>query len=522
MLRKFIILIVVLFLSFSIFTCSNRVSNSTGLSLEQSIKQIISSKGPGYDFLKDQGYMDHMARLGDQLVTNQTTDPVHYSIGNLDKDNIPELVVFKERDSNDLDDEGSLELYQFNGDKYALLDKTSMNFDNSNYQIVIGKIGQNQNGIFLNNQVGAHSGVTYGFIVEDGKFKSILNDDKLPLISIYTDNEIKDINGDGILNFSILTIDPESEISNLPDSDKMTLWYQWNERDSGTLLMVERQKANQAPSNKPLFNQIQNSIESNFFESIDFIKSSRVNLSKFDNTILLMKYIEQLDQIQSLRSREVDHLFGDYQENNSFDYIFKKYGLTMEKLNRIEYLQREKVLKDETGLKENIIENIGLGYKLSASGEFYHYLIDYQFFLDSFSGNITNEYRDYLSLLALNSNNPYMLDGSLSITMEDLVERILLAESFQMVYPYSIFLPEVNNIYKEYIYSYFYGDIHNPNFNRDTLIFKAEILGEYKETISKYEYSSFSNIIEDFMELLKENKNIINDELREKLNNRLN
>lgn len=115
-----------------------------------------------------------------------------------------------------------------------------MNYDNTNYEIAIGKISEATKGILLNNSVGAHSGITYGFILEDNKLKSILNENKISLISIYTENQIKDIDNDGILEFSIFTIDPETEGKNIEDSDKMVLWYKWDGKDSGDLVKVER------------------------------------------------------------------------------------------------------------------------------------------------------------------------------------------------------------------------------------------------------------------------------------------
>lgn len=516
-------LITLMILSLSIFItgCSNQIFSSNNLTLEQSIKEIIISKGPDYNFLDDEVYIKHMEKLGSQIITNKNSDPVHYAIGNLNEDNIPELAVFKERDSDNIEDEGSLEIYRFNGEQYILLDSISMNFDITNYQIEIGNIAENQKGLFVNNEVGAHSGLTYGFILENGKLKSILNHDKFPLISIYTDNEIKDINDDGILNFSISTIDPETEGSNISDSDKMTLWYKWDEKDSGELVMVQRKSSKSHNSNDKLFKEMDEIILSNFSHSLRLLYDSKNNLSKFENTELLMKYIEILDEMIDAKSKELDGLFLEYQKDNNFDYLFKKYGLTMEKLNNFDYINREKVLKDERKLKRNLLDNISLGYKVATSEGSYYYIVDYQSYIESFGESITNEYKDYLSILALNTNEPFIIDGSLSISREDLTERILLVESFKMIYPYSNLLPKINNIYKQYINFYFYGDLHNPNFNMDTLIIKQETLDEYEETIKKYEYTTFSNIVREFMDWLRKNQNVVDDNIREKLNNRL-
>ena len=114
-----------------------------------------------------------------------------------------------------------------------------------------------------------------------------------------------------------------------------------------------------------------------------------------------------------------------------------------------------------------------------------------------------------------------MNDGSLTISMDSLAERILMVESFKMLYPYSDLLPEIKNIYNNYIYTFFFGDNHDPNFNLDTFVMKDEIIQEYKKTIEKYEYTSFANIIRDFMEYLKANNNVVDDEIRAKLEDRL-
>ena len=115
-----------------------------------------------------------------------------------------------------------------------------------------------------------------------------------------------------------------------------------------------------------------------------------------------------------------------------------------------------------------------------------------------------------------------MNDGSLMIARDKLAERILLVESFKIIYPYSNLLPKVNEIYKWYVYTYFYGDNHVPNFDENTFVMKEEILEDFEKTIEKYQYTNFADIIKDFIDNLKQNNNIINDDIREKLNERLN
>ncbi|NLK44409.1 MAG: hypothetical protein GX300_08455 [Tissierellia bacterium] len=502
--------------------CSQQEALPEVLSKEQSIKEIILSKGDNYNFLKDELYIEYMNKLGQDLVVNKEASPPHYAIGNLDEDNIPELVVFKERDPNNKEDEGSLEVYKFIGDKYSLLDETTMNYDNTNYQIKIGKISESTNGILLSNSVGANSGITYGFVLEDNKLKSIFNESKISLISIYAKNEIKDIDNDGILEFSIFTVDPETEATSIEDSGKMILWYKWNGKDSGDLVKVEREGYSETITEEEVFNQGKSLINENFNEALGFIMENKDLLSKYENVELIKEYINKLGELSFDKSIEVDSLFVKYQEGENFDHLFRKYGLSMEKLNSLEYLNREKTLKDEGELKEDLIENISLGYKLATSEGVYYYLIDYQKFVDLLGDRITNEYKDYLKILALDSNEPYMLDGSLVISMEKLAERILQVESFKFVYPYSDLLPEVKDIYLRYANTYFFGDLHTPNYDEKTFVMREEALQEFQRALENYSYTNFADIIRGFMKDLEDNNNIIDDSVRNKLAEKLN
>lgn len=507
----------VLVLGLFIISCSSNDTMPVKLTLEDSIKEIILSKGENYNFLQDSIYIEYMEHLGMELANNG-----NYAIGNLDEDNIPELAIFNDKDCDNVDDEGSLEIYSFNGTKYTLLDKVNMGFDNSNYEMKIGKISENQRGLLLNNNIGTHSGLTYGFILKDGKLKSILDDKKAPLISIYTENQIKDINNDGILEFSVVAIDPETEDITLEGSDKMTLWYKWNRRDSVTLVDVERKDYSKEASNQEILSRAKALIDHDFVYALSFLKANKDELSRYDNSILLQSYIEKLRESSSQRGTKINNLLSETEEEQNPSSVSKSISDNIDNLNSKEYLNREKVLKHHEDIKTHLQNNINLGFKLNVKEGIYYYSVNYEKFIDLFSDNILNEYTDYLQILAFNSNEPFMDDGGLMISQEQLIERILVIESFKILYPYSQFLPEIHEIYTNYINIYFFGDLHNPNFNHDTKIVKEETLEKFKNDIKNYEFTSFSYVTRDFLDWLKENNSVIDDKIREKLHNRIN
>ncbi len=521
--KYIIILILILVTSFTIAGCSEIEGLPAVMELEASIKEIIESKGDNYDFLSDEQYMNKMYELAGIFVDNNLIKEDHYTLGNLNHDNIPELVVFRERDPNDVNDQGALEIYGFLAGKYSLISRVSMNYDNTNYQLAIGKIGPNQKGILVNNQVGSQSGVTYGFILEDGKLVSILNENKVNLISINTDNAIKDIDGDGILEFSINTINPESkkESSNSPDT--ILYWYKWDGSDGANLVKYEilGDKENLAiDSDREILRKAESLFELDRLSFLDYMKDNMDSLTRHDNTRLLEKYINILLKEANPKGMVINNLFSRYQLGNSSDYLFNKYGLSLERLNDTAYLSRDKVLDTERELKENLIYNLKLGYKLREKDGKYNYTVNYQTFLEVFGENILSEYRDYYRILALDSNNQYFKNDTLLITLDKLAERIILIDNFTMTYPYSKFIDELNPIYNEYLSKLLYGSKNSTVFDIESNLIDEEVLVKYEDIVEKYPNTNLGLILTDYIDELGANELKISKDIIIEINSR--
>ena len=507
-LKSLFISTIILILGIFASGCSGSQSLPVVIPLEESVKEIIISKGDNYDFLEDELYNIKIEELIQSILSKLKSYNITYTVGNLDEDNIPEIAVFIERKPEDTQDQGSLQIYKFNGEGYALIDEIAMNYDNNNYAIEIGKISQNQNGLFLNNQVGAHSAITYGFILEDGKLKSILNDKKLNLLSVYTSNEIADIDQDGILEFSIFTIDPETVEQSAVGSDKITLWYKWDGIDGGILTQVERDIPNLGSDSK-IFRSIKSLIPSNQQKALNELIKNQSKLSYIDNTLLLQDYIEVLEGGLAGRNQKIQELFSNYQSG----YLLNEYGLSIERLNELEYLNRDKTLVNELELKNLLIMNLNLGLKLKSSTGKYFYDVDYRILNDKLGESISKEYRDYLNILALDTNEPYAIGDSLLIGLEKLGDRITILEKFIITYPYSSFIPEVEHIYKSYKKAFIFGDIYNPHFHEDSHIIKDEVLNHWQHFIQTYPNSYFSDRLSGLLEDIIKNQNILKDEI---------
>lgn len=504
--KRFILLTLILISSVFIYGCNGENIVPEPLPLEESIKEIINSKGKDYDFLSDELFIEKVNELG------LSKD---FVLGNLDEDNVPELVSYISRDHNNLDDQGKLQVYKFDGEKYLILDSMDMNYDNSNYLLVVGKISKDQNGILLSNEVGAHSTITYGYILENGKLKSIFNDKKIGLLSTYAMNEIKDIDNDGVLEFSIYTNDPESIDQSAAGSDKIVLWYKWDGIDSGEIIQIEKfSTEDNRGSMRKLDADLSNPDDS---KTLSYLLEHSSDYDKYGLTQVIDSYITRLDENRQAKSLLIDDLFRKYQKTN-VDYLLNEYGLSLERLNDIDYLKRERTLSKEIDLKDSLIQHLSMGYKLESSEGIMYYLIDNQQFLDSFGQLITNEYRDYLKIKARESNNLHQMGGKLMISRDRLTDRIIEIEAFRRNYPYSGYIKSINEMYFNYVTAYLYGTHISPNYDLTTNVYGQGSLAIFKDTIANYQDYYFSDIIQRFEDELTINNNVLTDDIRELIN----
>lgn len=100
---------------------------------------------------------------------------------------------------------------------------------------------------------------------------------KMNLISTYTDNEIKDITKDGVLEFSIYTTDPESEVKESAESGMIKLWYRWDGKDGANLVKIERENLKISKvSDKNVLNKAEALLESKDLSFINFLKKIKI------------------------------------------------------------------------------------------------------------------------------------------------------------------------------------------------------------------------------------------------------
>ena len=408
------------------------------------------------DYLRSQ-IENHISTINPKV----NLDKEHYSIGDLNSDGIPELVLFIERDPQDVNDQGMLEVYGFNELEHYLIDKIPMNYDNTNYILRTGLISETQQGILLSNQVGAQAGVTYGFILDEGKLISILNPKKINLVSVTANNSIEDMNGDGILDFSIYTIDPETKLSDTQSAERILLWYNWDGKDGARVLQPDWAVMQRSAMNSEAAVSARSFIEEDkpVPGREDFIRSLEelsMDISKEEVVELMASHIADLEVNAAYRSLDAAALINKYTKGSNFDAFLASNSLRPEDINDSDIIGRKGVLSYQKDLKDMLLKNLELGYFLQEKDGRYEYKINYGGIANIFGDRLTNEFRGYLRIMSKDAADPHLVDGVLRVDRTELSQRLLEIEKFRLSYSYSERLDKVLQLYTSYMDSLLY------------------------------------------------------------------
>ncbi len=226
-----------------------------------------------------------------------------------------------------------------------------------------------------------------------------------------------------------------------------------------------------------------------------------------DDNISLVPMEDSTVMIQGLEETQKNHLV-------KLESKFYTSESIMGKLNDI-YLAGLNIndsenIEDEV-LKAFLIQIKANGYKIEAAEGMYFPVISYEFY-EPYSFYLSQDMKDYIKIMAIESNQVPAKDAALVIGWEEVIERILNQERFIKDYPNSSKLEDIKELHEKYLMFAFFGLDNTPLFNYDSKAIKSDAKREYKKAIAESGDSEFLNHLENFMEILKENKYKLTDE----------
>jgi len=173
----------------------------------------------------------------------------------------------------------------------------------------------------------------------------------------------------------------------------------------------------------------------------------------------------------------------------------------------------DKIYKTEDAeLKEILAETLDSGYKLETAEGMFFPVINYELY-KKYSDYVPDDIREYINLMAVESNNAPAKDAALVISWEDVLQRALNQEKFIAQYGDSEKVQDVKNLYQKYLTFTLFGANNTPLFSYDTKTMDAKAKQAYLEAVEKIDDSEFLKTVRGYMDLLKNSDYKLTDDV---------
>ena len=221
---------------------------------------------------------------------------------------------------------------------------------------------------------------------------------------------------------------------------------------------------------------------------------------------------EIMEKLKTLNKDEANKLYEEYVEDN--EDILYKIGQKSEKfLDSIYYGSEEEqfIEKDWNDTNDFLnkydLELWDIGEGMVTIRELPH------LYYDIFKDYVTDDYKEYLKIWAKDDEELYQADAGLSISFEELGDRIARWENFLNKYPNSTLKPKVTALLNSYREDYLLGMENTPTrdggYDGQPFTICEENMKEFNRFMEKYPNSPTVELIKYFLE------NYQNDNIQE-------
>ncbi len=170
--------------------------------------------------------------------------------------------------------------------------------------------------------------------------------------------------------------------------------------------------------------------------------------------------------------------------------------------NKISQIKNDQLKKELTLAHDNMYRFINV------EGEFYP-IVDYSK-LKAYDNNISDEWKTYLSIRAMDSDNMPFADGGLTISFADLADRILKTENFLNTYIGGPRQDELLGLYESKLTAYLKGVPNTPIADYSDKKIFDDVLKSYEATSNNEGYIT-AHMTYQYIEAIKANKLVIDN-----------
>jgi len=144
------------------------------------------------------------------------------------------------------------------------------------------------------------------------------------------------------------------------------------------------------------------------------------------------------------------------------------------------------------------------GFKFDMAEGYFFPVINYQFY-KKYSSYVTDDIKDYIDIMAVESDKVPAKDAALLISWDEILKRAQSLESFINKYKDSDKVNDIRQLYNKYVYFALYGTDNTPLFSRDKKVMVPDAETSYISAAANSRDSEFLKMISDYVKVLEKN-----------------
>ncbi|OGO77985.1 MAG: hypothetical protein A2Y23_12080 [Clostridiales bacterium GWB2_37_7] len=219
---------------------------------------------------------------------------------------------------------------------------------------------------------------------------------------------------------------------------------------------------------------------------IEFIDKNISSMSK-ENAVMM---ISKLEEGQKKDLPKLEEKYYSEAIQAELQKIYKP-GFDLNKLDEIQAAE----------LKDLLTETRDMGYKIETAEGTYFPVMNYEFY-KKYSGNVTEDIKQYIELMAVESNETPIKDAALTIGWDEIIDRALAQEQFIKSYASSAKVDAIKELQKRYLTFILYGSNNTPLFSYETKVMKEEAKTTYTTAVKDNQDSETMQMLGKYLEIL--------------------
>jgi hypothetical protein len=240
------------------------------------------------------------------------------------------------------------------------------------------------------------------------------------------------------------------------------------------------------------------------FQVLAFLSENIEKVSKDEASKMVLK----LEEVQKAFFPELEDRFINDDEIGPKLNDLLKPEYNIDEINDIDSINKI----NDAKLKQLLLDTQNGGYKVDMAEGMFYPVIDYSVY-KKFGSYLTDDIKDFIDLMAVESNKAPAKDAALVISWDEVLNRALNQEKFLSTYPDSLKLSEIKALYLKYVFFSLFGLNNTPAFSYDTKQMQQELRNSYEAFLKVEDSSVFRSIIKSYNTILSESSYKLTDDV---------